>query len=302
MGNRAGGTRVSAAIPEIAVLGSQGQLGRELLAILPPSSTVSLTRSQADLSIPGQITAYIQQFKPRVVINCTAYNLVDLAEDQPTDAFAVNSLGVRELALACRDAQSILIHFSTDYVFGLDSQRNRPYVESDEPGPISVYGVSKLAGEYFVRSLSPKHYVIRTCGLYGKYGTGGKGTNFVETMRKLGASGKPVRVVSDQILTPTSASDLARAVVQLLETDAYGLYHLTNAGYCSWYEFAHAIFELTRVSVDLQPTTSAEYRTRARRPAYSVLNSGQLLAPRLRPWKEALLDYLCSSPVNTAPE
>lgn len=293
---------MSVAVPEFAVLGSQGQLGRELLAILPASTTIAVTRSLVDLSIPGQITAFIRQFKPRVVINCAAYNLVDLSEDKPTDAIAVNALGVRELAFACRDAHSILMHFSTDYVFGMDTQRQKPYVESDEPGPISVYGVSKLAGEYFVRSLCPLHYVIRTCGLYGKFGTGGKGTNFVETMRTLSASGKPVRVVSDQILTPTSASDLAQAVVQLLKTDDYGLYHLTNAGSCSWFEFARTIFELMQVSVDLQPTTSAEYRTRARRPGYSVLNSRLQQSPRLRHWKDALDDYLRSTPGSITPQ
>jgi len=277
----------------IAILGSNGQLGRELRSLLPGDGGVdALTRADADLAIPGQITSLLQKLKPRLVINCSAYNLVDQCEATPEAAFAVNAFGVRELAIACRDVQATLVHFSTDYVFGLDDNRQMPYEESDAPGPVSSYGLSKLAGEYFVRSLCPSHYVIRTCGLYGRHGAGGKGTNFVETMLRLASAGKTIRVVNDQILTPTSAADVAEATRELLRSPRQGLYHLTNTGECSWYDFARTIFELAGVQADLQPTTTAEYGSKARRPAYSVLRSEHPGTPKLRPWRDALHAYL----------
>src|SRR5207245_2771295 len=166
---------------------------------------------------------------------------------------------------------STLVHYSTDYVFGLDGSRATPLTEDDSPGPVSVYGLSKLAGEYLVRSICPKHFVIRTCGLYGVWGSGGKGGNFVETMLRVAGQGKPLRVVADQVCTPTYTVDLAEATAALLPTGRYGLYHLTSGGSCSWYEFARAIFELSGVRADLSPITSAEYKAAARRPGYSVL-------------------------------
>jgi len=194
----------------IAILGSHGQLGREFRSLLPGDDGVhALTRADADLAIPGQITAILQKLKPKLVINCSAYNLVDQCEATPEAAFAVNSFGVRELAIACRENHATLVHFSTDYVFGLDEKRQMAYVESDAPGPVSSYGLSKLAGEYFVRSLCPDHYIIRTCGLYGRHGAGGKGTNFVETMLKLATAGKSIRVV-----TPAIACALTASVVE----------------------------------------------------------------------------------------
>ncbi len=279
----------------IAIRGSHGQLGREFRSLLPGDDGVhALARADADLAIPGQITAILQKLKPRLVINCSAYNLVDQCEATPEAAFAVNAFGVRELAIACREEQVTLVHFSTDYVFGLDEKRQTPYGESDSPGPISAYGMSKLAGEYFVRSLCPNHYVIRTCGLYGRHGAGGKGTNFVETMLKLAVAGKTIRVVDDQVLTPTSAADVATNLMALLRCPTNRVYHLTNSGQCSWYEFAKAIFEFTGIKADLQPTTSAEYGSKARRPAYSVLRSEHPYTPKLRPWREALQAYLAA--------
>ncbi|MFT3879719.1 MAG: dTDP-4-dehydrorhamnose reductase [Gemmatales bacterium] len=278
----------------IAILGSNGQLGREFRSLLPGDDGVhALTRADADLAIPGQITALLQKLKPKLVINCSAYNLVDQCEDAPESAFAVNAFGVRELALACREVHAKLVHFSTDYVFGLEEKRQTPYGESDAPGPVSSYGLSKLTGEYYVRSLCPDYCIIRTCGLYGRHGAGGKGTNFVETMLKLAAAGKTIRVVNDQMLTPTSAVDVAEATRQLLRSSLNRVCHLTNSGECSWYEFARAIFELAGVQADLQPTTSTKYGSKARRPAYSVLRTEHpYLVPTLRPWREALQAYL----------
>jgi dTDP-4-dehydrorhamnose reductase len=189
----------------------------------------------------------------------------------------------------------LLVHFSTDHVFGCDETRRRPWTESDAPGPVSIYGLSKLTGEYMVRALLPRHIIIRTCGLYGVWGSGGKGGNFVRTMLRLAEQGKPLRVVDDQVCTPSYTVDVAEAVVRLLAADRPGLYHLTNSGSCSWHEFARTIFELVGKRVDVTPISSSEYAAPARRPAYSVLDAAgwrELRMPPLRPWREALKAYL----------
>jgi dTDP-4-dehydrorhamnose reductase len=277
-----------------AVLGSSGQLGRELCRRLP-GEVVALTRSSVDLSRPETVRAVLPGLRPDVVVNCAAYNFVDRAEAEPHAAFAVNAWGVRELARLCAELGSLLVHFSTDHVFGLDDRRQTPWAETDAPGPVSAYGLSKLAGEYLARALCPRHLVVRTCGLYGFASGGGKGSNFVETVLRLAAEGRPLRVVADQVCTPTSAADVAAAVVALLAKGRPGLYHVTSSGACSWYEFARAVFELAGVSAEVTPITSQEYGAAARRPGYSVLAPAGLALlnlPPLQPWREALADYL----------
>jgi dTDP-4-dehydrorhamnose reductase len=278
----------------VAVLGAAGQLGRALLPRLPGQVT-PLTREQADLTRPETVRAALQALRADVVVNCAAYNFVDRAESEPEAAFAVNAWGVRELALACRDTGCLLVHFSTDYVFGLDEGRTTPYREDDAPGPVGNYGLSKLAGEYLVRAHGPRHLVIRTCGLYGVRGPGGKGGNFVETMLRLAAEGRSIPVVADQVCTPSYAVDVAEATVGLLRVGAEGLFHLTNGGSCSWHEFAAAIFELAGVKARLTATTARELGRPARRPAYSVLAGGaaeRAGVPRPRPWRTALAAFL----------
>jgi dTDP-4-dehydrorhamnose reductase len=277
-----------------AILGAAGQLGRDLCPRLS-GEVNALTRAEADLTHADQLRMVLHGLRADVVINCAAYNQVDRAESEPAAAFAVNAWGVRNLALVCRDLNCTLVHISSDYVFGLDSERRLPYVEQDPPGPLSVYGLSKLAGEYLVRALCPRHFVIRTCGLYGLWGSGGKGGNFVETMLRLAGQGKPLRVVADQICTPSYTVDIARAAIALLTTNRFGLYHITNSGACSWFEFAGAIFERAGISASLTPISSREYGASARRPNFSVLNLGAfeslgLRAPRN--WREALAAYL----------
>ncbi len=277
-----------------ALLGAGGQLGRDLQPRLPGAVT-AWTREHADLTRPAELRAALESLRPDVVVNCAAYNLVDRAEADPQAAFAVNAWGVGDLARICRDLGCVLVHFSTDYVFGLDDARREPWRETDAPGPVSVYGLSKLCGEYFVRAYCPRHFVVRTCGLYGVWGAGGKGGNFVETMLRRAAEGKPLRVVHDQTCTPTYTADLAAATAALTATDRYGLYHLTSAGSCSWYDFARAIFETAGVKADLAPITSREFGAAARRPAYSVLSTAANERPGLPPprhWREALAAYL----------
>lgn len=276
------------------VVGAGGQLAGDLIPRLS-GEVVSLARADFDLTRPDSMRDKLGVIRPDVVINCAAYNFVDRAESEPDAAFAVNAWGVSHLATICRDLNCVLVHYSTNYVFGLDEKRRIPYVETDCPSPISVYGVSKLAGEYFVRANCPKHFVIRTAGLFGVGGSGGKGSNFVELMLRLAREGKPIRVVNDQVCTPTSTVDLAQATIALIQTGRYGLYHLTNSGFCSWHEYAQAIFELAGVPADLTAVSSQEFGAPAPRPRYSVManTSYESLGFKpFRPWREALVDYL----------
>jgi dTDP-4-dehydrorhamnose reductase len=205
----------------IAVLGAAGQLGRDLCSRLP-GEVAPLTRAAIDLSEPKNISSVISDLRIDALINCAAYNLVDNAESEPDLAFAVNAWGVRKLAVACREAKVKLIHFSTDYVFGLNAA-STPFTENDPPGPVSVYGLSKLAGEYLVRSILPDALIIRTCGLYGVWGSGGKGGNFVETMLRLAGQNKPISVVNDQFCTPSYTVDVADATVSLISAGKTGV-------------------------------------------------------------------------------
>jgi dTDP-4-dehydrorhamnose reductase len=275
------------------VLGASGQLGRDLVPLLP-GEVIAWNRARLDLDHPERIAAALDADNPDVVVNCAAYNFVDKAESEPLVALAINAVAVGELARWCGRHNRLLVHFSTDHVFGLDNTRHVPWTEDDAPGPVSVYGVSKLAGEYLVRSRCPRHLILRTCGLYGLYGSGGKGTNFVETMLRLAGQGRPLQVVADQVCTPTATVDLARAVVELLTMEAVGLFHVTNEGGCSWYEFAAAIFALGGMCPELTPIPSSARNDPARRPAYSVLSGEKLLGAgvTIRPWREALANYL----------
>jgi dTDP-4-dehydrorhamnose reductase len=276
------------------VLGAFGQLGRAICPRLE-GEVIELRRVQADLARPETVVRSLLAARPEVVINCAAYNLVDKAESDPEEAFAVNTWGVRHLARLCGESDCTLVHFSSDYVFGQDESRQTPYHEADAPGPVNVYGLSKLTGEFWVRSLAPRHFVIRTCGLYGVHGIGGKGRNFVEIMLRLAGEGKPIRVVNDQTCTPTYAADLAEVTIRLMQSERHGLYHVTNAGSCTWFELARRIFELEGIKADLKAITSQEYGAAARRPRYSVLEAKgcrSLDLPPLRTWEEALQAYL----------
>ncbi len=278
---------------QIAVIGAAGQLGSDLMCVLGEGA-LPLGHPEIELTQPVSIAAALAGRGVSRVINCAAYNLVDKAESEPEAAYAVNAFGVRNLARWCGAHDVPLLHVSTDYVFGLDAQRATPYSVDDATGPVSAYGASKLAGEHFVRSLCPRHWVVRTCGLYGRNATRGKG-NFVETMLRLGRERPELRIVADQVCTPTSTSDLAIALAALVQTDDYGVYHATNAGRCSWHEFAAEIFRVAGLSPVLKPITAQEYGAAAKRPAFSVLDCSRLTAAcgvTLRSWPEALQDYL----------
>lgn len=278
----------------LLLLGVNGQLGRDLAPRLS-GTVLPCTRAQMDLERPETVRPCLDDLKPDVVINCAAYNFVDKAESEPEAAFKVNAWGVRELALACAERHCLLVHFSTDFVYGIEVDRRIPFTERDAPGPVNVYGMSKLCGEYLVRTHCPDHLIIRTCGLYGVWGSGGKGTNFVEAILRRAASGQPLRVVNDQVCTPSYTVDVAQAVVALLEREVRGIVHVTNGGSCTWWELARDACRLQGLVIDIQPISSKEYGAAARRPAYSVLDNVVIRdnhLPELRPWQAALAAYL----------
>jgi len=275
------------------LIGANGQLGRELRQAFADWDVVALTHADLEVTDRVQVRKTLYAYRPGLVLNTAAYHRVDECEDFPERAFAVNALAVKDLAIVAKEIGAVLVHFSTDYVF--DGRLRRPYTEDDLPCPLSVYGVSKLAGERFIRAIYDRHFVIRTSGLYGVAGSSGKGGNFIETMLRLAGEGREIKVVADQVLTPTSAKELARKLRQVVETDAYGIYHITNNGACSWHQFAAAVFELFGIRPSLSETTSAAYGARAIRPAYSVLdnqNLRRLGLDDLRDWRDALQEYL----------
>ncbi|MEO8602557.1 MAG: dTDP-4-dehydrorhamnose reductase [bacterium] len=281
----------------IVVIGSTGQLGTDLQPALREHRVTGLTHADLDVTDVDKVRSVLTELKPDVVINTSAYHKVDICEDTPAESFAVNATGAYNLARQVAEFDCTLVHFSTDYVFRGDGAT--PCRETDPTEPVSVYGASKLAGEKLISAYAPKHFVIRSTGLYGLAGASGKGGNFVETMIRLGKAG-PVRVVDDQVMTPTATADLAAATNALLAREGedgvpYGVYQITSGGQCSWCFFAMTIFELCGMNVDLTPITTAQSGSKARRPAYSVLDHGKWMAAgfaELRPWRTALADYL----------
>lgn len=281
---------------KVAILGAGGQLGTDLRRVMADWDVTPFRHADLDICDYQAVRKALEESDPDVVVNAAGYVRVDDAESQPEEAFRVNAFGVRNLAQVCAARGCILMHVSTDYVF--DGRQSVPYTEDDCPNPVNVYGASKLAGEGFVRNLCPRHFVVRSSGLYGAAGSSGKGGNFIVTMLGLAKEGKPIRVVNDQVLTPTYTRDLAEMMRELLKTGAFGLYHATNAGQCSWYEFAERAFGLSGSLPDLAPTSSQAYRSLARRPSYSVLsvtNVSRTTGIDVRPWSEALADYLDST-------
>ena len=280
----------------IVLIGANGQLGHDLVRVLAPMHDLrALTHQDVEVTDPSSVLAVMQTHEPDLVMNMAAYHKVDACEDEIEKAFAVNAYGVRSLALACQAHNVALLHMSTDYVFGGERNRRAPYSETDLPLPINVYGVAKLAGEHFVRARVERHYILRVTGLYGVAGSSGKGGNFVELMLRLAREGKPIRVVDDQRMTPTYTVDLAHQIAILIETGQYGLYHATNQGDCTWYEFAEEVFRQSGLSPNLSSAKTGDFGERATRPAYSVLENRALRALGLdymRPWQAALAAYL----------
>ena len=281
---------------KVAVTGANGQLGTDLCRALHNFDVVSLTHADIEIADMTSVKKVMLKHKPAVIINTAGYVRVDDCEDERDKAFSVNALGARNVAVVAQELGARLIHLGTDYVFGGDeSHKNNPYTEFDVPAPLNTYGRSMLAGEDFVRHLCCRHFIVRTSGLYGIAGSSGKRGNFVETMLKRARERDELRVVDDQVLSPTYTRDLAHKIAQLILTEYYGIFHITNRGACSWYEFAVEILKQAGLRSPIIPITSDQFPHKARRPHFSVLDNYHLRllgTDDMRPWQEALKDYL----------
>ncbi len=281
---------------KILVVGSRGMLGRDLVSQLPclvkpvcPSvEIIAAPHEHMDITNGSNTSKFIAQIKPDVIVNCAAFTNVDACETQKSEAIAVNTTGPRNIALAGKETGAKVVHISTDYVF--DGAQHEPYRETDKPNPISVYGKSKLEGERAIQEISDNYAIVRTAWLYGPYRK-----NFVTTMLDLGRKNRSVSVVTDQCGCPTYTADLSYALWTIISMDLRGLYHATNTGTCSRYEWAKKIFELTGDQVSVLPLKTEDYKRAAPVPKNSSLNctkyataSGQ----KMRPWQEALEEYL----------
>src|ERR1700722_15238166 len=284
----------------IAVIGGNGQLGCDVVSAFAASGdrVDSLSHAEIEIDKLDSVRSCLEKCTPAIVVNTAAMHHVENCEREPAHAYAVNAIGVRNLALVTRELGATLIHVSTDYVF--DGKKNMPYVEDDLPVPLNVYGNSKLAGEYYARTLNPRHFVLRTSALYGKHPCRAKGgQNFVDLMLRLGRERGGVRVVDTEFVSPTSTTDLARQVVALSGCDEFGLYHATGEGSCSWFEYAKEIYSLANVSAKVEVASSSEFPAKVARPHYSVLENrglNRLGLNKFQPWQEALAAYLSPSP------
>jgi len=283
---------------KVAVTGANGQLGTDLCRALHSFDVIPLTHADIEITDMASVRAAMLKRNPSIIVNTAAYVRVDDCEDEKEKAFQVNALGARNVAVVAQELGARLVHLSTDYVFGGEIEpRTTPYTEFDTPVPLSIYGKSKIAGENLVRHFCLKYFIVRASGLFGVAGSSGKGGNFIETMLRLAKERDELKVVNDQIFSPTYTRDLARKIAQLMHTEYYGIFHITNKGACSWYDFTTEILKLAGIKTPVFPITSDQYPQKAKRPRYSVLDNYHLRLlgmDDMRPWQEALKDYLAA--------
>ncbi len=278
---------------QVLIIGARGQLGTDLIKAFDDCQIIQYTSDDLDITDEASVQQQIAFSAPDLVINAAAFTRVDECEREHIRAFEVNALGPRNLALSCKKWDIPLVHVSTNYVF--DGFKDSPYIEDDPASPLNAYGVSKLAGEHYLNSLWEKNYIVRVAGLFGLTPSRMKGTNFVEAMLRLGSKGNPLRIVSDESLSPTYTTDAADVIRRLVETNNFGAYHVTNSGGCTWMEFAQEIFDQSNMSVQLVPVTASDYGAPARRPVNSCLDNSKIIGLGLGPlrsWQDALRDYL----------
>jgi dTDP-4-dehydrorhamnose reductase len=277
---------------KIAVIGSTGQLGTDLVKTLKNvHGVIGLTHKDIEVTDYNSCKI-LKQHQPDIIINTAAFHKTDQCEEEPLKTFNVNAIGARNVAMISREIAATTVFMSTDYVF--DGSKNEPYTEEDAPSPINIYGISKLAGEYYTRQ-NPKHYIIRIASVFGVAGASGKGGNFVETMIKKAKNNETISVVNDMWMSPTYTKDAALTLKKIIEKKLpYGIYHATDNGFCSWYQFARKIFQITDLNPALTPMKSEQLNVKAKRPRFSALRSTKL--PRygieVREWEEALQAYL----------
>ena len=277
---------------KIAVIGSTGQLGTDLLKTLENEhNVIGLTHNDIEVSDYNSLTILKEQ-KPDIVINTAAFHKTDQCEKEPLKTFSVNTLGARNIAKITKEIDATTVYISTDYVF--DGTKKEPYTEEDIPAPINTYAISKLAAEHFTKQ-NQKHYIIRIASVFGKAGASGKGGNFVETMINKAKNNAPITVIDDMWMSPTYTKDASSTIKKIIEKQLpYGIYHTTNNGYCSWYQFAKQIFQLTGLTPNLIPTKTQQLMMKAKRPRFSALKSIKLPQHdlELQTWQEALRKYL----------
>jgi len=281
----------------VVVFGAAGQLGVELCAELTRRGyeVRAFSRAKLDVSNTEHVERALAEFDPCAVFNAAAYNQVDVAEREPAAAFDANALAVRNLALACRQNDARLVHFSTDYVF--DGTAGRPYTENDAVHPLGAYAVSKLAGELYAQAYLARPLIVRTSGVFGPAGRNTARGNFLELMLRLADGGKPIRVVEDHVASPTYAPLLASRSIDMLEKDLDGFLHCGGGEAIFWFEYARLIFEKAGVKADLHPTNEREYRTAARRPKFSALKNARMREcgiAGMPPLAEAVASYLAA--------
>ena len=274
----------------ILVTGSTGQLGSDVVKELLKRgcSTLSPNRSEFNLCSEDSIRNYILNSNCEAIVHCAAYTQVDKAEDEKDLCIKINATATKHIVKCAKILDIPMIYISTDYVF--DGTKDGEYTENDETNPINIYGESKLAGEKYVQEILDKYYIVRTSWVFNI-----NGKNFIETMLRLSKANNQLSIVNDQIGSPTYTKDLSRLLVDMLETSKYGLYHATNEGYCSWYEFADTIFKLANINIDIKAINSNEYASRAKRPLNSKLSKDKLIEYGFKPlphWEDALKDYL----------
>jgi dTDP-4-dehydrorhamnose reductase len=261
---------------KVAVFGSEGQLGVELCRVFRKRGceVLGYSRKDVDITDAAAVESILAQANVDAVLNAAAYNKVDVAETEPQVAYAANGLAVRSLAMACRQLDAVLVHFSTDYVF--DGMKGSAYTEEDSVRPLGAYGVSKLAGEFYAQAYCDRALVLRTSGVFGPQGVRTAGGNFVESMLRLAGKGQTIRVVKDFVASPTYAPELARVTADLVALGETGVFHAGGGQAISWHDYAALIFARAGVSPELKPTDEREYRTVARRPKYSALANARL--------------------------
>jgi len=280
---------------KVVIFGSGGQLGVELVREFTNRgyTVKGFDRSAVDISDGSRVEHSLAEVDPGIVLNAAAYNQVDVAENEPSAAYQANGLAVRNLAMACRQVDAQLVHYSTDYVF--DGTAGRPYTEEDPTHPLGAYAVSKLAGELYAQAYLDKPLIIRTSGVFGPGGLNTARGNFIETMLRQAAAGRTIRAVEDHVASPTYAPYLAARTADLIERGQSGVFHAGGGAAISWFEYARMIFRLAQVNADLQPVNARQYRTAARRPKYSALSNGKMesagIAP-MPPLEEAVRSYL----------
>jgi dTDP-4-dehydrorhamnose reductase len=274
---------------KVLIIGSEGMLGHDLVEILSKENEISTTTIDTlDITDIEKTIATVKNIEPDVVVHAAAFTDVNGSEDKKDLAYKVNGIGTRNIAVACKETDSALVYICTDYVF--DGEKGSSYQEYDQPHPLSVYGKTKLQGETYIRDILSKFYIVRTSWLYGYHGP-----NFVTTMLKLAETMDTISVVNDQIGSPTYTLDLAIAISKLIKKPAYGIYHITNSGECSWYEYAKEIFEMAGITIEVKPVSTEEYPQPAPRPKYSVLENYNWKMegfPEIRNYKNALQEYM----------